>query len=374
MNLHKKMKKKITIFNLPVEKYYNMDNLVYVLNKLSYKYIIYELDSTITTENLYAIIQYSDVIIIPGQKVFNYFGDGLMEKIISYYESGGTILYEVDSNVTEKQNLFLNAFEMKFTGIRLRTRLNYDIPFAMSDHSFRDRYLYKGIDQIILTQPNHIEYWGNSEPILRSNGNFLSIDSRTDLAIDFENRLITPIVFQENKNEGLFIGINGYIKIIDMINIVDKSNNTKFLCNLYEMIFRKKSRYENAYSEYRLIEKLLLSLVKLKLKINNANDWTEYIPIKVYDEINRSGREIDNIENALNFIQLKKIIAHNWNLFQEVFDNGNKSKSLSWIDYVNEKRKDIAHPVKDINDHSITYEVVDKLKEIRKMLMKISEH
>lgn len=356
-----------------MDSYYNMANLNYILNKLNHDCNIDELDPTVTLENLYARLQFSDLVIITGPEIFNYFGDGLMEKIILYYNSGGSILYEVNPNVTDMQNLFLNSFEMKYTGIRLRTRLSYDIPFAMSEHSFRDRYLYKGIDQIILTQPNHIHFWGNSEPILRSNGNFLSIDGETDLLTDFENKLITPIVFNENNNEGLFICINGYVKINELINLIDRSNNTKFLCNLFEMILSKKSRYEKAYSEYRLIEKLLLLIVKNKLSKNKSIDWIENIPSNVLEEIIRNRSDINNIEEALNFIQLKKIVSHNWNLFKETFDNENQSKkkSLSWIDFVNEKRKDIAHPVKDVNDHSITFEVINKLKEIRQMLTKI---
>ena len=70
-------------------------------------------------------------------------------------------MYEINPNVTEKQNFSLNSVEMKFTGTRLRTRFSYDIPFAMSEQSFRDRFLYKGMDQIILTQPNHIDFQGN---------------------------------------------------------------------------------------------------------------------------------------------------------------------------------------------------------------------
>ena len=370
------MEKTITILNLPIEPYYGIANLKYILNELEYDCNIYELDTTVTHENLYARLQFSDLVIINGQEVFNYFGDGLMEKIILFYNSGGSILYEVNPNVTDIQNLFLNSFEMKHTGIKLRTRLSYDIPFAMSEHSFRDRYLYKGIDQIILTQPNHIDFWGNSEPILKSNGNFLSINAATDLLTDFENKLITPIVFHENNNEGLFICINGYVKTHELINLIDRSNNIKFLCNLFELILNKKSRYQKAYSEYRLIEKLLLSIVKNKLPINNSNDWFVYIPDNVLEEIKRNRSDISNIEEALNFIQLKKIIIHNWNLFKEIFDNGNESKkkSLSWIDYVNEKRKDIAHPVKDVNDHSITFEVINKLKEIRQMLTKINKY
>lgn len=76
------MEKTITILNLPIEPYYNMDNLVCISNILNHNCNNDELDPSVTLENLYAMIHFSDLVIIPGQKVFKYFGDGLMKKNI----------------------------------------------------------------------------------------------------------------------------------------------------------------------------------------------------------------------------------------------------------------------------------------------------
>jgi hypothetical protein len=365
------MTKNITILNLPVEKYYNKNNILQVLRKLKQEYYLNELDPTVTFENLDTLIQCSDLIIISGKEVFQYYGEGLIAKIISYYNSGGNIIYEVDPNITEEQNEFLSRFEMSYKGIRLRLRNSYDVPFAMSRHSFRDRYLFKEIDQIILTQPNHIEYWGESAPILISNGSFLSIDAKTDLKSEFPNNEITPIVFKENKNEGLFICVNGFVNINYFSTNEDNDNNLKFLCNLYEMILNKKSRYEIAYTEYRKIEQNLISIVISELKRKNGENWKEMIPIKILENISEKKPQIKKIEEALDFIQLKKIVEYNWSSFQRIFDGNNnlgKKKSLSWMDWVNEKRKDLAHPLKDIKNKGITYDIITELRVISIML------
>lgn len=238
------MKKTVTILNLPVETYYYKNDLITVFNEIQLDYSMNELDTSISLETLNKLIASSDLLIIPGLNVFRYYGESLLPNAIAYYNSGGNIIYYVDPNVTAIQNDFLKYFEMGYEGIRLRTGGSYNVPFAHTTHSFRDNYLYKAIDQIIVTQPNHITYWGNTRPLLVSNGNFLSIDGKSDTNSTFPGEHITPIAIRENKNEGKFLAINGFIKIKDdSFDIDDNKRNLKFLGNLYTMIFDKKSRY-----------------------------------------------------------------------------------------------------------------------------------
>jgi hypothetical protein len=364
------MCKNIAILNLPIEQYEGIEKLNYILNKLPFEFKINELDPSISLDNLNKLMLKSDLIIIPSHQIWNYYGTGLFDLILNYFELGGSIIYEVNPNLSDEQNYFLNMFDMKHTGVKLRSRLNYDIPFAMSDHSFKDRIIFKNIDQVILTQPNHIDYWGNAEPILRSNGNFLSIDGVSDELLDFKNKLITPIAINENINEGVFICFNGFIKIDNLNNSDDEENNKLFLSNIFNFILRKKSRNLLAYEEYRSIEKKLIAIIKKKLKINSNEDWLDKTPVNTIENIKINLKSGSSYEEGLNFIHLKKIIFHNWNDFKGIFDNNNigKNNSLKWADYVNENRKDIAHPAKDLEDDAITFEVIKTFKGINSML------
>jgi hypothetical protein len=364
------MSKNITILNLPIEKYEGLEKIKSILDNLPFEYKLFELDPSITFEILNKLIIKSDLIIIPSHEIWKYYGRNINDLIYFYFKLGGSVIYDVNPNVSEEQNDFLNLFEMKSTNIRLRTRLGYDIPFAMSDHSFKERKIFKSIDQIIMTQPNHIEYWGNSEPILRSNGNFLSIDGSLDLKINFENKLITPIALNENQNEGIFICINGYVKIVGLNNIEDESKNKMFLINLMNYVLSKKSRYELAITEYRNIEEKLMSIIKIHLKIFSNESWIDKIPLNVMDKIKNNLNEENDYEKGLFFIDLKKIIKNNWDIFKDTLDVNNvgKSHSLDWIDYVNEKRKYLVHKAKDSENDGINFEVVQKLKEISSML------
>jgi len=366
------MSKTITILNLPIEKYYNLINLEIILDNTKEKYKLIQLDVTIELEKVFEIITYSDLLIINGPNVFGYYGLKIIEKINEYYNSGGIIIYEIHPNKSELQDTFLNYYQMKSSDIRLRSQTNYVIQIAKTSHSFRDRYLSKDIDNIMITQPNHIEYWGTTEPILMCNGGFLAVDSKTDLIVNTPTNSITPIVFQENINEGLFICINGDIELNCFPNPIDNENNLRFLTNLHGMILRKKSRYEIAYNEYRKIEHNIINIVMTELKNIKGEKWIELIPQKIIDIIKLKKQNINTLDEALDFIQIKKIIEHNWSYFQKYFEgenNSGKEKSLKWMDWVNENRKVIAHPVKDLENKHITYNTINELRKISQMLM-----
>lgn len=367
------MSKNITILNLPIEEYEGIGKIKSILDELSLSYKLFELNPSISLEILKGLIIKSDLIVVPSHEIWKYYGNDVIDLIYYYFSIGGSIIYEVNPNLSDEQNNLLSLFEMKGTKVRLRTRIGYDIPFAMSDHSFKDRKIFKNIDQIIVTQPNHIEYWGNSEPILRSNGNFLSVDGSSDLISDFENQLITPVAINENQNEGCFICVNGYIKINNLNSKDDEINNKVFLLNIYKYVLSKKSRYELITTEIREIEDNLITIVKRNLNITSNERWLSIFPSTVKEKIKSNLNKNIDYQKELFFIQLKKIIEHNWSNFNHTLDANNigKSKSLRWIDYVNEKRKYLTHKAKDSDNDGINFEDFDKFKKINIMLKKI---
>ena len=372
------MKKNITILNLPGEKYYDRETLEIILEKILLNNLIVELERLLSFEDVVALIQKSDLLIIPGTDVFLYYGTSLMPSIISYFKNGGNILYSVEPNVTGIQNEFLGLFEMGYAGIRLRPAYGYDVPFANSTHSFRDRYLYKDLDNIYITQPNNIEFWGGTQPILMSNGNFMSIDSKTDLRSDFPSNMITSIAINESKNGGIFFCKNGHIQINNEKWLKDDNEkNEKFLCNIYNMLLNKTTREEIAYSLYRQIEQHLSFIVFGTLNKHYKEDYLSSIPENIILKLNERNSEIQNIQNELDFIQLKKIIEHNWIIFKTIFtsDNeGSKKKVLSWMDWVNELRKKIAHPTRDMENNLITYDNIQKLRDIIEVLIELKRN
>jgi hypothetical protein len=367
------MSKNITILNIPIEKYHSIDRIISVLNELPIEYRIFELDPTISYENLKMLIVKSDLIFVPGDNILKYYGRNVIELIYKYYAIGGSIIYEINPNNSDEQDDLLKLVEMKSTNIRLRTRFGYDIPFAKTDHSFKDRKLFKNIDQVVITQPNHIEYWGNSEPILRSNGNFLSIDGLTDYISSLESKFITPIVLNENNNEGSFISINGYIEIDKLISKEDRLKNKFFLINIFSYFLSKKSRYELITTEMREIEDKLIKIIKRNLNITSNESWLKIIPIQVEQSIKINFNTDTDYQKGLFFIHLKKIIEHNWNSFQNTFDKNNegKNKSLKWIDHVNKKRKYLTHKAKDPDNDGINFEDINYFKKINNVLQEI---
>lgn len=377
------MKKSITVLNLPVEDYIDKDILQKILDGLSFEFDVFTLDETIDLDTLNRYIVGSDLIVIPGPRCFSYYGTRLKEMVFDYYSKGGCIFYDIYPVDFAIQNEFLEKFEMKNSGIRLRARTGADILFASTPHSFRDRYFFQDIDGIVLSQPNHTEYWGNSIPILKGNGNFISI-SENDLPVNFDSKEITPIVMAENDQHGMMISINGAILLTDQIHRDDSENNFNFFVNLYNFaLSRRKSRYELYSGDFRMVEQLLAKFVLNRMKEKFGDNWYMRIPdavLKMAEQRAGRGGDIESnlsrLERSFDFIHYKKIISANWEIFKELMDvdeKNLKAKSLKWMDTLNEKRKPTFHSSKDPLDKEITYDDISFLRECKCRLEEISK-
>jgi DNA sulfur modification protein DndB len=101
------------------------------------------------------------------------------------------------------------------------------------------------------------------------------------------------------------------------------------------------------------IERMLQSATIEELKQeypDGTNWWVLGVPKPVRKKAMDKYEEDDGKRGAkeyyLDLIDYKSIAMHNWTIFEKLFaygTKGNKEKKLSWLDFVNERRRVVAH-------------------------------
>jgi hypothetical protein len=135
-------------------------------------------------------------------------------------------------------------------------------------------------------------------------------------------------------------------------------------------------RPEDVFSN---IEKRLGHFVLEILKKKNTNWWEECVSLTIRqkcaarceDEKNRHPKEA-----YFDFIDLKKLIQDNWQEFEKHLRSagcqGNKDKSLAWMDKLNELRRFVGHPWKaHVAGHQFSTDDLRVLKECEELVGKL---
>lgn len=97
------------------------------------------------------------------------------------------------------------------------------------------------------------------------------------------------------------------------------------------------------------LQEYIINLLKEQYGIDDELWWYESIPAAIRTKVTLRMEEDKNKrggkEYYFDLIDYKKIIADNWDLFEKSlgFGKGNKDKRTEWLDFINEKRKIVAH-------------------------------
>ena len=100
----------------------------------------------------------------------------------------------------------------------------------------------------------------------------------------------------------------------------------------------------------RMLQKTVVEELKRECGTGEQEWWMTGVPTtvrrKASDRYEEDGGKRGGRECYLDLIDYKHIVAHHWSLFEPIlgFGTGGKEKRLSWLDFVNERRKIVAHP------------------------------
>jgi hypothetical protein len=229
--------KTITHLCLPIEPSSLESDVRKIQDALPFPTVVLAPHSGDSLEDTKERIRQSDLLIISGPQVFIYFGDELVNFTADWILSGGRAMYWIGPNQQEAQTHFLARFNMADTTVRLRPQGGYDVPFIPSEAEFQHEILLRNVDSLVITQPNHIACSGNAQPVLTNQGDFQTIEARTDLFSSQDPAAVCPLCLHENAQGGKLLALSGSVHLADLSDgDIQVSDNLTFMVNTFEYL------------------------------------------------------------------------------------------------------------------------------------------
>jgi hypothetical protein len=243
------------------------------------------------------------------------------------------------------------------------------------EYGFRDADLFEGVNSLLLMQPNGLGCFGNAKPILSLPINEISlIDLRKDLFVDGLSRPEFPIMGISAKDDwkGKVIATTAGFIVDPYTNIfgytfsgIEGGNNLRLTENLVRIIsegFPSPSHtWQEVYSLIHEIELKIFEITQNLLSSKFGDRWfMASCPSSILEKCKqRNANQFPDTKLYiyLDLIDFKNIWKENWNHFSQFFItssviNPNRNNSLNFFQELNEIRKIIAHPIRQVHSGS----------------------
>lgn len=315
------------------------------------------------------LIEEASAFFLPNRNIFGC--EDYSSRIRRRVEGGASLLvtpwindYELDN-----WNCLLAPYDLTVSTLRICTRIGTslfgvdgDITISRNANSYRHPGLFRGVDQVVLTQPVAIWYGGQSLPALMMTDAELPFDVITDFLpipespIDPETQFPPEWNARELSCMAVWYGENGGAVLASIgPALYDPSieQNARLAANIIAFLAENAKQPLSPEEHCHRIEINLVDFVLEVVKSTGDNWWTERIPLTVRQKCAERHEEEKcrwPKEAYLDLIDLKTIINKEWTLFEShlraVGCEGGKEKSLAWLDRLNEIRRMVGHPLK----------------------------
>jgi hypothetical protein len=223
--------------------------------------------------------------------------------------------------------------------------------FRKSDGCLLNPELFTGIDRLLMSGTNLLDYAGDTFPIVEAGPLHLFVDAGDLPSKGVLGRKNAVAVLRRTASEfSIFLGGNALDAPTETIGGVlpgieeNKTLALRLLQALHEAT--QGNRYLNqAYSAFSQLERDLGKLISdVLFRASNTVSIENYFPKRVIDHTLTKG----GISYSLaNYDDLADIILENWNYFRTVFIGASKGKVKKRLQSLNYKyRRPLAHPHK----------------------------
>jgi hypothetical protein len=341
----------------------------------------------IDESHLYAQIQEAHGFLINST---NLLSDANIRNAINARLKEGAIAFADIPGPTEQQkdgDLFFQELGLEPTSIRACARKHSKV-ITEGDHpsliefnrhgfeyGFRDANLFEGVSTLLLQQPNGLGCLGNTKPILSLPLSEISLlETRRDVYVDGLNRPEFPLMGVVAKDDwkGKVIATTaGFIhdSYPNMFGYIfpgiEGGNNIQLTQNLIRIIsegFPLPGRtWQSIYILFSEIELRCLEITRSLLSNKFGNNWFDLSCPAVIKEkcLARASYELPGVPLYifLDLIDFKNIWKENWSHFSVFFataslPNPSKNSALKFFQELNEIRKVVAHPIRQLHPRS----------------------
>jgi len=243
------------------------------------------------------------------------------------------------------------------------------------EYGFRDANLFEGVTSLVLQQPNGLGCLGNSKPILSLPLTDISlIDMRRDLFVDGLTRAEFPVMGVSAKDDwkGKVVATTAGFMHDSYPNSfgyvfpgIDGGSNKQLTQNLVRIISEgfpmPGHTWQDVYSLINSVEVKFFEVTSKVLKQKFGDEWfAASCPSNIMEKcISRASNELPTapLYIFLDLIDFKNIWRENWDLFSKYFatplsPDPSKNSSLKFIQDLNEIRKVVAHPIRQLHSGS----------------------
>lgn len=327
----------------------------------------------------------ADALFLSGSGNLILYDDEYWPVIDGYVDSGKPLIVEFSENALDRYNAFLQRYDFAGTTFRL-SRRNSGMPervvrFTRSERSFHDTGLFKGIDEVIVQQPNHIAYASDCQAMLTGADPLDFTAAESDLRKPgYLVATPTPMVVNDAIDTRFVMGIFGGCLHDPYTGPFGHSfpgiePNVRFAQNLLRMMQSARQSVSDLSNIGKsLLDEIEHALLEFVSGVGGVEWWSPaFIPQDILDGCANRAEGSTTVPFAfLDFIHYKKIIKKNWPLFEPFLaavmgQATGSNKAVAWIQAINDRyRKFAAHKTRSVvTGFSFSQPDIETLREYR---------
>jgi hypothetical protein len=261
-------------------------------------------------------------------------------------------------------------------------------------HHFKDAYLLRDVDRVTLNAVSALWYAGNAQPVVSFGRDpeaesLLLVNGRTDFPVsEFTWQEVTPLVVSYTEQNGGLLATSSIGVLSDPVTTIGGrivqgiQANPQFARNIVQFLTSAgTTTRQTVRDKLHSLEVNLAEFVKSVGETAFGEEWWDRI---VPEEERRKcvlrRRGGLPLISGLDFVDFRKIIAGNWDLFLPYLsavlgEIASKTQGLRWLDAIPSIRNAVAHPVRehfgeeiDASDRAAVYLAAEIANDLRKRM------
>lgn len=283
--------------------------------------------------------------------------------------SGGRLLLSLPESRLDEANTLSAPFDVTGTDWRIRRRDMrdaYSLEFTRGQDLFKDPYLLSGVDRVAFKSVSALWYAGNAQPVVSfgrdpDGDSLLLVSGRTDFPVsEFTWQEVTPLVISYTEQDGGLLATSSIGLLSDPVTTVGGitfsgiDGNPQLARNILRFLTSTgSSARQTVQDKLHSLEVNLAEFVKTVGEAAFGNEWWErLVPEQERSKCAQRRRGTSPPITGLDFVDFRKIIARNWDLFLPYLTAvlgtvESRSQGLRWLDVIPSIRNAAAHPVRE---------------------------
>ncbi len=309
--------------------------------------------------------------------------------------AGGRLVLSLPEDRLDEANALAAPFDVTGTDWRIRRQDMqdaYSLDFTRNGDHFKDAYLLSGVDRVTFNAVSALWYAGHAQPVVSFGrdpeaDSILLVSGRTDLPVsEFTWQDVTPLVVSYTEQNGGLLATSSIGILSDPVltagglHFPGIEGNPRLTRNIVRFLTSTGATpRQTVQVKLHNLEVNLAEFIKSVGETGFGTAWwDQLVPEQERIKCVQRQRGQSPLISCLDFVDFRKIIASNWELFLPYLsgvlgDVESKTQALGWLDAIPNIRNAVAHPVRehfgeeiDEADRAFVYRAASIADELRR--------